>query len=555
MKIRHILLILATALFMLSGTASLYAENYWPENDTTKKEAPENWFNLDRGTDNVQGVSTEKTYKELLQGKESRTVVVAVIDGGVDVEHEDLQGKIWINENEIPGNGKDDDGNGYVDDIYGWNFLGGADGENVHFDTYELTRELVRLEPKYEGVNPDELSKKEKEEYEYYQKLKEDYDTEMSQMQEGLKNYAGLKEMVSQSMRLIAAYLNMEEEELDPTSLQQVNSPDDKIKRAVSVLNYALENDLNMDYLQEGVDYFENQIKYYLNKEFNPRSIVGDDYDDLSDRTYGNPDVIGPDADHGTHVAGIIAADRNNNLGIKGVANDVKIMAIRAVPNGDEHDKDVANAIRYAVDNGADIINMSFGKSYSPNKAYVDEAVLYAESKGVLLVHAAGNDSKDLDEANNFPTKDLDSRKKDAKNWLEIGASSWGDANNFVGEFSNYGKKSVDVFAPGVDIYSTMPGSEYENQNGTSMAAPVTSGVAALLMSYFPDLDAVQVKDIIMKSSSRFDKMKVNMPGEPEEEGAEDMIEFEKLSVSGGIINAFEAVKLAESMTMKKKRG
>ena len=165
MKIRHILLILATALFMLSGTASLYAENYWPENDTTKKEAPENWFNLDRGTDNVQGVSTEKTYKELLQGKESRTVVVAVIDGGVDVEHEDLQGKIWINENEIPGNGKDDDGNGYVDDIYGWNFLGGADGENVHFDTYELTRELVRLEPKYEGVNPDELSKKEKEEY------------------------------------------------------------------------------------------------------------------------------------------------------------------------------------------------------------------------------------------------------------------------------------------------------------------------------------------------------------------------------------------------------
>ncbi len=554
MKIRHILLLLATNILVSSSAMQAYATNNWPENDSTKKEAPENWFNLDRETDNVQGVSTEKTYQELLGEKESRTVVVAVIDGGVDVEHEDLQGKIWINEDEIPGNGKDDDGNGYIDDIYGWNFLGGPDGENVHHDTYELTRELVRLEPKYEGANPDDLSKKEKKEYEYYQKLKEDYDTEMSQMQEGLKNFAGLKEMVAQSMRLIAAYLNMEEEDLEPASLEQVNSPDERIKRAVSVIDYALENDLNMEYLEEAIEYFENQVKYYLNKEFNPRSIVGDDYDDLSDRVYGNPDVAGPDADHGTHVAGIIAANRDNKLGMKGVANDVKIMAIRAVPDGDEHDKDVANAIRYAVDNGADIINMSFGKSYSPQKAYVDEAVLYAEEKGVLLVHAAGNDSKNLDDANNFPTKDLDNRRKDAKNWLEIGASSWGDATNFVGEFSNYGKKSVDVFAPGVDIYSTMPGSEYEEQNGTSMAAPVTSGVAALLMSYYPELDAVQVKDVIMKSASRFDAMKVNKPGQPEEEGAEDMIVFEELSVSGGIINAYEAVKLAESMTMKKSR-
>jgi len=552
MKLRHILFLITTYI----SSVAFAGTSVFPESDSTKKEAPENWFNLDREADNVQGVSTEKTYKELLDGKTSRTVVVAVIDGGVDVKHEDLQGKIWMNEKEIAGNGKDDDGNGYIDDIYGWNFLGGADGENVHYDTYELTRELVRLAPKFEGKDAEGLSKSEKAEYDYYQQLKQDYEEEMGQMQEGLKNYVGLKDMIAQSIRLIAAYLNMEEDGLDTESLTKVDSPDDRIKRSVSVLNYAFENDLSVEYLQEGVDYFESQVNYYLNKDFDPRDIVGDDYNDLGNRFYGNPDVTGPDADHGTHVAGIIAANRNNDLGMKGVANNVKIMAIRAVPNGDEHDKDVANAIRYAVDNGADIINMSFGKSYSPQKAYVDEAVLYAESKGVLLVHAAGNDSEDLDEENNFPTKAVDSRRKSAKNWLEIGASSWGDADNFVGEFSNYGKKSVDVFAPGVDIYSTMPDSKYEKQDGTSMAAPVTSGVAALLMSYFPDLNAVQVKDIIMKSSSKFDDMKVNKPGQPgeEEEGAEDLVEFDKLSVSGGIINAYEAVKLAESMTMKKKK-
>ena len=552
MKAQHILLILSTYICSVSLTFAA-SDDIFFVNDTTKK-APENWFNLDRDNDNVQGVSTEKTYKELLNGKTSKTVVVAVIDGGIDVKHEDLQGKIWVNEDEIPGNGKDDDGNGYIDDINGWNFLGGKDGENVNFDTYELTRELVRLEDKFQGKSVDDLSKSEKKEYEYFQKVKDDYDSKVAEAKEVYENYQSMADVIKHSMRLISAYLNISEEELTPEKLASVNSPDDKIKRAVSVLGYSLENDVKIEYLEEAIEYFENQLKYFLNKDFNPRNIVGDDYDDLSDRFYGNPDVTGPRADHGTHVAGIIAADRNNSLGIKGVANDVKIMAIRAVPNGDEHDKDVANAIRYAVDNGADIINMSFGKGYSPQKEYVDEAVLYAEKNGVLLVHAAGNDSENLDEANNYPTKNLDIRRKPAKNWLEIGASSWGDADNFVGEFSNYGKKSVDVFAPGVDIYSTMPNSKYENQNGTSMASPVSAGVAALLLSYYPDLTADQLKDIIMKSSSKFDNMKVNMPGEPENEGDDDEVEFEKLSVTGGIINAFEAVKLAESMNLKSKK-
>ncbi|MBT31352.1 MAG: peptidase S8 [Thalassobius sp.] len=556
MKAQHILLILSTYICSVSltfATGINATDEVFSYSDTTKK-APENWFNLDRDEDNVQGVSTEKTYKELLKGKESKTVIVAVIDGGVDVEHEDLQGKIWVNEGEIPGNGKDDDGNGYVDDINGWNFLGGKDGENVNYDTYELTREYVRLSDKFQGKTEENLSKEEKKEYAYFQEVKTEYDAKVTEAKEVYDNYMGMADVIKHSMRLISAYLNVTEEELTPDQLATVNSPDEKIKRAASVLGYALENDIKMEYLEEAIEYFENQLKYFLNKDFNPRNIVGDDYDDLTNRFYGNPDVTGPDATHGTHVSGIIAANRNNALGMKGVANDVKIMAIRAVPNGDEHDKDVANAIRYAVDNGADIINMSFGKGYSPNKKYVDEAVVYAESKGVLLVHAAGNDSENLDEGKNFPNKNLEIRKKPAKNWIEIGASSWGGADNFVGEFSNYGKKSVDVFAPGVDIYSTMPGSKYENQNGTSMASPVAAGVAALVLSYYPDLTAVQLKDILMKSSSKFDKMEVNMPGEPETEDGDDTVEFEKLSVTGGIVNSFEAVKLAESMNLKSKK-
>ncbi|MDW8297087.1 MAG: S8 family peptidase, partial [Raineya sp.] len=301
---------------------------------------------------------------------------------------------------------------------------------------------------------------------------------------------------------------------------------------------------------EEIEEYYEKNLKGALenglNPEFNPRKIVGDNPKKLREKGYGNNDVKGPDAFHGTHVAGIIAANRENNLGIKGVANNVLIMPIRAVPDGDERDKDVANAIFYAVDNGAHIINMSFGKGYSPNKKFVDEAVKYAESKGVLLVHAAGNDAKNLEVEPNFPNRYY-ADGGEAKNWLEIGASSWHNSNDkFVANFSNYGKTKVDVFAPGVDIYSTVPDKNtYKNASGTSMAAPTTSGVAALLMSYYPELTAVQVKEILMKSAIRYEQ-DINKPGEKGEK-----VKLSDLCITGGIINAYEAIKLAEQMTKK----
>src|SRR5690606_16666116 len=222
----------------------------------------------------------------------------------------------------------------------------------------------------------------------------------------------------------------------------------------------------------------------------------------------------------------------------KGIADNVRIMSIRAVPNGDERDKDIANAIRYAADNGAHIINMSFGKGFSPQKEAVDKAVKYAESKGVLMIHAAGNGSDDLDREANFPNKTYLSGGQ-SKTWLEIGASSWGADLDMVGSFSNYGKKSVDLFAPGVEIYSTTPDDTYESLQGTSMAAPATSAVAAILMSYFPDLNAEQVKDILKQSTRKFDGLKVAKPG------SQEPVAFDQLSSSGGMVNAYEAVKLA----------
>ena len=512
-------------------------------------EIPLNWFNLDPKENHVQGISTEKTYQLLLKSKPSRTVVVAVIDSGVDIEHEDLEGNIWVNEDEIPDNGVDDDKNGYIDDVNGWNFIGGKDG-NVQQDTHEITRVYIGLKAKYRDSDGKGLKKKEKEEYAYWLKVKRDFDHRVEEAKDKHNFYNGLHESMVRFSRLMKAYLDTDK--LSAELLKTVDSKDEVISLGKGMLltiyqNLGKDTDLDeaIEELGEGVKYFGDQLNYTYNTEFDPRHIVGDDYNDLYETGYGNNDVEGPDARHGTHVAGIIAAKRNNGIGIDGIAGDVKIMSVRAVPDGDERDKDVANAIRYAADNGAHIINMSFGKSYSPGKKAVDEAVAYAESKGVLMIHAAGNSSKNVDKKDNFPSR-YSLEGDSFNNWMEVGASSYGSNEGFVATFSNYGKKTVDLFAPGVSIYSTVPGNKYESLDGTSMAAPATSGVAALLMSYFPYLTAQQVKDIIKQTTRKFDNLEVLIPGEEEKKE-----KFAELSDTGGVLNVYEAVKMAEAMKSK----
>jgi subtilisin family serine protease len=508
-----------------------------------EKEIPKNWFLLDPENDSLQGVSAERAYETLLKSQPSKMVLVAVIDSGIDIDHEDLKSVIWVNEKEIAGNGIDDDKNGYIDDVHGWNFIGGKKG-NVNADTYELTREYMRLSKKYDTADSVKNRKKAKTEYAAYLKLKDKYLKLKVKNEQQYLLYSGLFKYTKASIDTLKQYFKTDK--LVPDDVKNLTTDRPSLLFAKSVIGRVYKTagddaplDEYLSQVKEGVDYFEVIVKYGYNAEFDSRQIVGDNYSDFFEKGYGNNDVKGPDPLHGTHVAGIIAADRKNNLGIKGIADNVKIMVVRAVPNGDERDKDVANAIIYAIDNGAKIINMSFGKSFSPEKEVVDRAVKYAEQKGVLLIHAAGNEGNDIDVEKNFPTKKY-LNGKEAKNWIEVGASSWGSDENFVGSFSNYGKKGVSLFAPGVQIYSTTPGNTYKNEDGTSMASPSTAGVAALLMSYFPNLTAIEVKDILEKSTRKFDNLKVQKPG------SKELVSFSELSSSGGLVNAYEAVKMAK---------
>lgn len=515
---------------------------------TTTQPIPDDWWLLDPEQDSLQGVSAERSYKTLLKDQPSRTVVVAVIDSGVDIDHEDLKSVIWKNTDEIPGNGVDDDKNGYIDDVYGWNFIGGKNG-NVDADTYELTREYIRLKAKYGTLEESKVPKKQKAEYESYVKIKDKYEALKAKNEQQYKLYSNIYRSISYSIDTLKTLMGVDTLRAEDVRKFETTEPSLLFAKGFLLNMYKnIGEDADLEEylaeLKEGVDYYEVIVRYGYNETFDSRTIVGDDINNVNERNYGNNDVKGPDPTHGTHVSGIIAADRKNDIGIRGIADNVQIMVIRAVPNGDERDKDIANAIFYAVDNGAHIINMSFGKSFSPQKEIVDKAVKYAEQKGVLLIHAAGNDANDADAEPSYPSRFYQDGKE-AKNWLEVGASAWGSNSDFVGSFSNYGKKVVSVFAPGVEIYSTVPGSKYKNESGTSMASPATAGVAALVMSYFPELSAAQVKDILMKSSRKFDNLKVQKPGG-------GTVEFSQLSASGGLVNAYEAIKLAQEVKNQK---
>ncbi len=513
---------------------------------------PENWFNLSPA-DGAEGVRSEETYKTFGM-PQSEDIIVAVIDSGVDVNHDDLQGKIWINEGEVANDGVDNDGNGYIDDVFGWNFIGGANGmatieadaslkngirlikgnpaAQIDADTLEITRELVRMKQMKTSLSNvgRELSEADAA---YLAELEAEVGAAVEEAKQVVTTYsARLKTYKAAEAVLKSAGVST----MSLEAIRALESSDPAVLEAKKTMIQLLSSNLTEARINRILDSYSDQLQYYYNENFNPRSIVGDKYYDFETKNYGNNDVIGPDSGHGTHVAGIIAATRDNALGIKGVATNVKIMAVRVVPNGDERDKDVAFGIRYAVDNGAKIINMSFGKAFSPFKTkIVDAAVKYAESKGVLLVHAAGNSNQNNDTARNFPNRRINGGE--ASNWLEIGASSFEKGASLPATFSNYGKKSVDIFAPGVDILSTVPDNKYDTFSGTSMASPAAAGVAALLLSYDSSMDAEAVKSLMIDTSRRYPKLKVNLPG------TQEKVLFSSLSLYGSIADVFEATK------------
>lgn len=495
------------------------------------------WAHADLATDSIPGMSLEKAYA-FVEGKESSTVIVAVIDSGIDIEHEDLKDVLWMNSKEIPANGIDDDKNGYVDDVNGWNFLGGfgvAAPEQL-----EITRLYAKSKAKFEGKTAETVSPEEKADFELFQKYEKAYNASAGShiaTMERLKQINGTFENVMKAMGTDSISLE---------ALKAFKSEDPALSAQVAGLVALYERGATYEDFKEYYDSQSENKSYDL--EYDGRALAGDNPDDITDLNYGNGAVIGSKEieSHGTHVSGIILANRNNNLGMKGVAEDAILMSVRAVPDGDERDKDVALAIRYAVDNGAKVINMSFGKSWSPNPEWVFEAFKYAEKNDVLLVHAAGNDGKDIDVSENWPNDTADKINELCDNVLTVGAMSSNYDENIPATFSNYGKLNVDVFAPGVQIYSTIPNNEYAKYNGTSMASPEVAGVAALVRSYYPELSASQVKHIIMNSGVEVD-MDVLIPGKEGEKA-----NFSTLSVSGKVLNAYNALVLADKMVNKK---
>ena len=438
----------------------------------------QNWHWKDYATDTVHGISLHQAYKLIATlPQKASPVIVAVIDGGIDTNHVALKNLLWINAKEIPNNHLDDDKNGYIDDVHGWNFLGNSKGENLDAARLEKTRILAKLMEKYNGIDPATIAFD--EEFTLYETVKNEIENDLANFEQ---------------------YLPMiESGQLD----------------------------------KETAQYIMDQLKYNLNVDYDDRSLIGDNVDDFNDKNYGNGDVEGPDALHGTHVSGIICALRGNEKGGDGVADNVKIMSLRAVPNGDEQDKDIALAIRYAVDNGAQIINMSFGKAYSPHQEEVFAAFQYADEHGVLCIHAAGNDAKDIDYEPNYPTSLYSFQGEPLAHFITIGASTK-DKNELVASFSNFGQKGVDIFAPGFEIYNSVPQSEYKNLQGTSMAAPMVAGVAAMLKSYFPNLPMKTIKDVMFSTSVKYE-------------------DLTPLCTTGGVVNVYNAVKACIALEKSKK--
>ncbi|HEX9981614.1 MAG TPA: S8 family peptidase [Flavobacterium sp.] len=519
------LLAFTTGVAQTKATTAATSAKITPKVSPVKDNDLKRWSHLDPAKDTLPGMSVDRAYSELLKSKKGSKIIVGVIDSGIDIEHEDLKSAIWTNTKEIAGNNIDDDKNGYVDDIHGWNFLGNASNENL---------EMVRILKKGNESDPD------------FKAAKAAYEEQHAKAMQGKQQV----DFIFNAHNQVSEYLKK-----DKYTLEEVNSIEAKEQSLgqAKMIMMSVIGQIGPDFLSE-INEFKDQVsemlEYNLNMDFDGRKIVGDNPEDINNRNYGNNNVIGPDkkdALHGTHVAGIIAQSRNNGIGGDGVANLAEIMAIRAVPNGDEYDKDIALAIRYAVDNGAKVINGSFGKSFSPHKDWVFDAIKYAASKDVLIVHAAGNDGHDIDlsQYTNFPNDSKDGITEISDNMLTVGALSPQYGPAVVAEFSNYGKRNVDVYAPGAKIYATVPGNKYKYLEGTSMASPNAAGVAALVRSYYPQLSAKQVKQILMESGTPVTEEVVL--GETQEKRP-----FTEASKSGRMVNAYNALIMAEKMSNNK---
>jgi subtilisin family serine protease len=509
-----------------------------------------NWQHTNPFDSKMPGMSTEKAYDELLKDKEATTVIVAIVDAGIDINHPDIKDVIWTNTDEIPGNGIDDDNNGFVDDVNGWNFLGAKDGKMAGPEQLEFTRLVAKYRSKWQNKKIEDIAPEDQEMFKLYQRAEKHLAKELEHIKSLRQRYDMLATMAENAEKTLKEVLKTDKLTKEAVTALKAEDP------AVEKAKQTYLSGLNTKSLKGFKKYLEGQEKYNLNIDFNGR-IQGDDPYNINDRDYGNPNVVPPEADelHGAHVSGIVAQIRHNGIGGDGVADHVLIMPIRAVPDGDEYDKDIALAFRYAVDNGAKVINTSFGKYFSPNKEWVWDAIKYAAEHDVLIVNAAGNDGKNMDtfgENISYPNDGEEPGKEISDNFITIGALGPNYGPGMIAPFSNYGKETVDIFSPGQKIYATVPFGEYKFLQGTSMASPNVAGVAAVIRSRFPNLTASEVKQIIMDSGLS-PQIMVIRPQTDDEEGDPKLVPFSDLSKSGKMVNLYNAILLAEELCKQKK--
>lgn len=522
------------------------------EAPAVQPDPPKNWHTMDIKADGFYGISLNSAY-QFVKGKKSKTVVIATIDSGIDTAQKDLKSILWVNTKEIPGNGKDDDHNGYVDDIHGWDFLGGPGGKADYTETTEEVREYNRLKPKYDSITTAPAGGE--KEFAYWQKVKATHDETVNKSKTEIEQLSPVMNALMVTSGYIKKALNLQSDAtFTKADLEKITATNDTLAQSKEVWTSFFQQVGGTGDNRKVITEFSEYLAK-LNNDVNPdltsrKTIVGDDPNVMDGKPYGNNILKYPDASHGTGVAGLIGAVRNNGYGIDGVADNVRIMSIKAVPNGDEYDKDIANAIRYAVDNGAKIINMSFGKKISPHKKWVDDAFKYAASKNVLLVQASGNDNQDVDVKPQFPDDTFeDGSAADADNVICVGASSAVLGENLAATFSNYGKKNVDVFAPGVKVTSIDMDAEFNTEDGTSFSSPITAGIAAFILEYYPDLSARQLKQVILASATPLTGTMVFKPGSKTEK-----VDFTILSKTGGIVNAYKAIQLASKLKGERKK-
>lgn len=510
-------------------------------------ERLKDWHLKDIQLDSLPGVSLYRAYDSLLVGKKGKEVIVAILDTKLDIHHEDLKGQLWINKNEIPNNNIDDDDNGYIDDINGWNFLGNSNNEDLLYQKYSYLRVVEKYEAFFKGKKVEDLSVKDSLLYQEYMHANKVLEVKSKKKDSDLAYAVLLLNILAESKKEMLKYFSNDKYTLkDLDSLSNLHSNNKKLQNSILRRSNFMKYGYTKEYLKEYELSVFVKYKKMLNKSYREREIQGDDPEKIKDAFYGNNILFGVvPFKHAIGVSGLLGATRNNNIGLDGFSNYIKIMPVVMVASGDEHDKDVALAIRYAVDNGAQIINMSWGKYFSLHSDWVIDAMKYAENKGVLLVTGSGNDAINNDVEKIYPDDNING-KEFLTNFISVGATEYNVNAQLKSSFSNYGNENVDVFAPGNNLYTTATNSTYQTGGGTSYASPIIAGVAALIWSYYPSLTVSEVKKIILDSGVKYDLI-VNIGTEEKKE----LVPFSTLSKSGKIVNAYNALIMAEKISNK----